>query len=198
MAITQQDILEQIPRVILTSNHEYMESSYDVLIILRSLVCREWPSSKLYGKLNELVKLSYLEKTETAFVFDKETLTYAPRVCDKCDDLGDVFNFLDDSDHKKYPCPKCTPAKRGELGQIVDALKVYKKELGVEVILTDINQSIKNLLDKTSFCVSVEIRIFKVLTEITLKKRPLALLNFAEWDLQPLPECELVFDEIPF
>jgi hypothetical protein len=178
MAITQQDIIDVIPRVIYTSNHEWMKSSYDVLVMLRSVIYTGWPTSKLYKKVDELVKLSYLEKKETAYVFDRETLTYAIRVCDECNDLGYVFNFKDENDYKKYPCPECQK-DRGELGKVIDAIKAYKKSPCEKT-----SKAIDEAMRDCTFCVSIERKVWGLIHSVVNKNRPLGYLStFAEWNI---------------
>ena len=105
MAITQNDIIRKIPRVIygvLSINH-----NSHVAMVLRDLVMVGWGDCNLYQALDSTLKATIGMK-ETPLIFDVDTLTHCIRNCSKCDDLGYVYNFDVDADLEQYPCPHCT------------------------------------------------------------------------------------------
>jgi hypothetical protein len=109
MAITQQDIINKIPRIIYTSRHKYMESSWDVLLVLRSLITTGWGSQcKIYQVVDELLTLVNTNNEETTFIFDRKTMENSPLVCQECYDLGYLFNDKSEEDITTRPCPECT------------------------------------------------------------------------------------------
>lgn len=109
MAITQQDIIHQIPRNIYTCRHEYMESSGDILLVLRSLIQRGWGDQcTIYQVIDELLTLVHTNKEGTTFIFDRETMKHSPLVCHECYDLGYLYNDKTEDDITTHPCPKCT------------------------------------------------------------------------------------------
>lgn len=100
MAVTQQDIIDVIPRYISTRK-------VDVFQALVSLTNLGWgQKSKLYKMLDELLSLSIDAGTNT-YSFDNKTFTYKLVSCKECLDSGMAYSLVG-KEWKHIPCDKCT------------------------------------------------------------------------------------------
>ncbi len=172
MAITQKNIIEQIPHRIYTHYHPYMPDSGDVLLVLRSLCHAGWGTkSTLYKALDECIAKTYEETDKNIFVFSKEKMCCFPLVCEKCNDSGYYINHKDSSDFSRYPCTECqiNKPKRGELGKVLDAIKAFKKSPSKTT-----SAAIDDAMKGSNWCATVEVKVWRLITAVANQKRPLA------------------------
>lgn len=175
MAITQKDIIDQIPFRIYTSYHPFMPDSGNELLILRSLCHAGWGvKSKLYKVLNEMLSLTHENTEKNIFIFHEDNMSCLPLVCEKCNDSGYFFNNDVKTDLTRYPCTECeiNKPKRGELGKVLDAIKAYKK-LPNKLTSTVIDDAMKDC----NFCVSVELKVWRLIKSVVNQSRPLAYIS---------------------
>ena len=107
MAITQQDIISEIPTII-------KQDSFDILMSLAALTAIGWGSHcDLYIKIQNLIALS-IDAKQSKFIFNSELLTTTKVNCNRCFDKGVITplevllsNELSNVNHD-IPCPDCS------------------------------------------------------------------------------------------
>ncbi len=104
MAITQQNIINEIPSIITVNSNE-------IVLKLRTLVDFGWGNKcELYKKLSELwEEIHNLERGESHVLgkFDRKTFIISDFDCRKCLDSGTVFN----DKYEDIPC-SCARGRR--------------------------------------------------------------------------------------
>lgn len=100
MAITQQNIINQIPCYI------GFEKA-DTIGVLKSLVRVGWSNNEpLFNLLQDLEDLC-IQAQGSRYVFHRENLSYTLIKCNNCLDMGSIFDFTQKPRLEK-PCPNCT------------------------------------------------------------------------------------------
>jgi len=105
MAITEQDIINNIPTV-------FFGDEFEVLIVLRSLASIGFAKGRLYKNIDKLIK-QFMKLDNKNHRLNKETWALTPIQCRQCLDTGTVYRMNNVNDESHAPCRKC---KLSEVG----------------------------------------------------------------------------------